>query len=177
MPRLGRGPNREITMTDHPHPTTGLGRPLLSQDRVAGLTLIAVSVFALWASSDLATGTLRFIGPGLMPKLLATLVGATGIILLVLSFLHPGGAMPRIPLRGPLCVLGGILAFALTVQSVGFAIAAPLLAIIAGLADREMRWLELLGFAAFMTVGCILVFKVGLNLPIPVLIIPGMIQY
>ena len=122
-------------------------------------------------------GTLRFIGPGMMPKLLATLVGVTGVILLALSFLKPGEAMSSIPLRGPVCVLAGILAFALTVQTVGFAVAAPLLALLAGLADKDMRWLELLGFAAFMTVGCILVFKVGLSLPIPVLIIPGIIQY
>ncbi|MTH78897.1 tripartite tricarboxylate transporter TctB family protein [Paracoccus aestuariivivens] len=164
-------------MTEKPSSVAGLGKVRLSQDRVAGLTLIAVSAFALWASSDLETGTLRFIGPGMMPKLLAALVGVTGTILLVQSFLMSGEAMPRIPLRGPLCVLGGILAFALTVQSVGFAIAAPLLAVIAGLADRDMRWIELLGFAAFMTIGCILVFKVGLSLPIPVLIIPGIIQY
>lgn len=164
-------------MTDQTHPAAGQGRVLLSQDRAAGLTLIAVSGFALWASSDLATGTLRFIGPGLMPKLLAALVGVTGIILLVLSFLRPSQPMPAIPLRGPVCVLAGILAFALTVQTLGFAVAAPLLALLAGLADRDMRWLELLGFAAFMTIGCILVFKVGLNLPIPVLIIPGIIQY
>lgn len=164
-------------MTDQTHPATGQGRVLLSQDRAAGLTLIAVSGFALWASSDLATGTLRFIGPGLMPKLLAALVGVTGIILLVLSFLRLSQPMPGIPLRGPVCVLAGILAFALTVQTLGFAVAAPLLALLAGLADRDMRWLELLGFAAFMTIGCILVFKVGLNLPIPVLIIPGIIQY
>ncbi|SOC45179.1 putative tricarboxylic transport membrane protein [Rhizobium subbaraonis] len=164
-------------MTDQSQPIEGLGRPRLSQDRVAGLTLIAVSAFALWASSDLETGTLRFIGPGLMPRLLASLVGVTGLILLVLSFLRLGEAMPRIALRGPVCVLAGILAFALTVQTVGFAIAAPLLAMLAGLADRDMRWIELLGFAAFMTVGCILVFKVGLNLPIPILTIPGIIQY
>ena len=172
-----RGPKREIAMTDQTHPAQGQGRVLLSQDRVAGLTLIAISAFALWASSDLETGTLRFIGPGLMPKLLAALVGVCGAILLVLSFLRPSEAMPKIPLRGPLCVLAGILAFALTVQTVGFAIAAPLLALLAGLADRDMRWGELIGFAIFMTVGCILVFKVGLNLPIPVLILPGIIQY
>lgn len=155
----------------------GTGRVILTQDRVAGLTLIFISGFALWASSDLETGTLRFIGPGLMPRLLAVLVGVTGLILLALSFMRSGEAMPTIPLRGPLCVLGGILAFALTVQNVGFAVAAPLLAVIAGLADREMRWIELLGFAAFMTIGCTLVFKIGLNLPIPLLIIPGIIHY
>jgi len=169
-------------MTDRTYPSSGdeadgQRQVILSQDRAAGLTLIAISAFALWASSGLETGNLRFIGPGLMPKLLAGLVGVVGLVLLALSFLRPGEAMPPISLRGPLCVLAGILAFALTVQSVGFAIAAPLLAVIAGMADREMRWLELLGFAAFMTLGCILVFKVGLNLPIPVLIIPGIIHY
>ena len=120
-----RGPKREIAMTDQTHPAQGQGRVLLSQDRVAGLTLIAISAFALWASSDLETGTLRFIGPGLMPKLLAALVGVCGAILLVLSFLRPSEAMPKIPLRGPLCVLAGILAFALTVQTAGFAVLGP----------------------------------------------------
>lgn len=78
-------------------------------------------------------------------------------------------------LRGPVFVIGGLLAFALTVKSVGLMLAGPLLAIISGAASNETKLKELVIFAIVITALCIALFKYALKLPMPVLIIPGVI--
>ncbi len=83
--------------------------------------------------------------------------------------------LDRSGLRGPIFVIGGLLAFALTVRSVGLVLAGPLLAVISGAASSETKLKELLIFAVAITLVCIAMFKYALKLPMPVLIIPGVI--
>ena len=71
------------------------------QDLVAGASLLAVSLFALWAAGPLDSGRLGAPGPGLLPRVLAVLLGAVGVWLLVLSLIRPGESLGRWPLRGP----------------------------------------------------------------------------
>lgn len=98
----------------------------------------------------------------------------TLIALLVTNVSHPGW-LDRSGLRGPLFLVGGLLAFALTVRNVGLIVAAPLLAMISGAASHETRFRELIIFAIVMTALCIGVFKYALSLPMPVFVIPGYI--
>jgi putative tricarboxylic transport membrane protein len=147
------------------------------QDFAAGLCLIAVAGFFLWASADLPQGTLRAMGAGMLPRAIAVLVGLCGVVLSVGAFLRDGEALPRWHWRGPFFVCAGVLAFALTIRSVGLIVAGPLVAVIAGAASSETKLGELIVFALIMTALCIGLFKYGLNLPIPVLIIPGLVHY
>ncbi len=145
------------------------------QDFAAGLCLVIVAVFALWASSNLAQGTLRAMGPGMLPRAFAVLLGLCGIGLIVFSFLKHGARLERWHLRGPFFVVLAIVAFALSVRTVGLALAGPLVAMISGAASPETKLKELIVFAVVITAFCIGLFKFALNLPIPVLIIPGII--
>lgn len=210
------------------------------QNFVAGLALMGVAVFALWASSDLPLGRLGAFGPGLLPRVVIAIIALFGVMLSVSAFMNDGdrvklsdysavlsiaaiaaiaaivgwllmaagvenlfGLQPvaavftllyivtmlwlvrmsvkapawldRSGLRGPIFVVGGLLAFALTVRSVGLIVAGPLLAFISGSASSETRVKELLIFAIAMTALCIALFKYALKLPMPVLIIPGVI--
>lgn len=145
------------------------------QALAAGLSLVAVAVFALWASSDLDQGRLGAMGPGMLPRAVAVLVGVVGVALAVTGLVKDGHGLERWHLRGPLFVFLGIVAFALTVRSVGLIVAGPLVAIISGAASAETRLRELIIFAVVMTALCIGLFKFALKLPIPVLIIPGVI--
>jgi hypothetical protein len=72
-------------------------------------------------------------------------------------------------LRGTIFVLGAIVAFATTVRPLGLLVAGPLSMLISSMADPDTRPMEIIVFTACMTVGCYLLFKVVLNLPIPVL--------
>ena len=76
-------------------------------------------------------------------------------------------------LRGPFFVVAGILAFAITIRLFGLVIAGPLAMIIGGFASSEVRMKEIIIFAAVMTAFCVGLFRYVLNLPIPILIIPG----
>ena len=77
--------------------------------------------------------------------------------------------------RGPIFVLGAVIMFAMSVRTLGLAIAGPLAVIISAFADKDSRPVEVLVFAAIMSVGCIALFKYALRLPIP--LAPFLIGY
>jgi hypothetical protein len=64
-------------------PAKRLGPIRGPQNFVAGLTLIALAAFAIWATGNLAQGTLRAMGPAMLPRWLAIGVGLCGLALVV----------------------------------------------------------------------------------------------
>jgi putative tricarboxylic transport membrane protein len=139
----------------------------LRQDFVGGLVIIAVAVFAFWQSADLPIGTLGGMGPGMLPRGLAVLLAALGALLCLDAVLEGGERLDRWSLRGPLFVLGAVVAFGVTVRPLGLVIAGPLAIVISAFASSEVRWSETLVVGALMTVFCIALFKFALGLPIP----------
>ena len=140
----------------------------LPQDAAAGLFLLVVAGIALWFSADLTAGTLRAMGPGMLPRALAVLVAIAGIVLIAGAWLVPGSRLEGWSLRGPIFVLGAIVVFAFTIRSLGLAVAGPLAVFIGSFASPEARVKEAAIFAVILTGACILLFKVFLRLPIPV---------
>ena len=145
------------------------------QDAAGGLFLVAVAAFALWQGADLAAGTPNQMGPGMLPRGLAVLVGVCGVALVVESFLTDGVGLERWHIRGPLFILGAAVAFALAVRPLGLAVAGPLAVIIGAFASRDTRLVETLIFGIAITAFCIGLFKFMLSLPIPVA--PWLIGY
>lgn len=146
-----------------------------SKQLLAGIVLVAVALLALWASADLEVGRLRAVGPGALPRALALLVLAIGVLFTIAALVRGGAPLGRWPLRGPLFVTLAIVAFALTIRSIGLVVAGPVVVIISGAASPETRPVELLIFAAVMTAFCVGLFRFALGLPIPVLHIPGLV--
>jgi len=145
------------------------------QDLVAGLALVAVALLALWAARALPGGRLGAPGPGLLPRVMATGLGLTGAALAVLSFLKAGEPLGRWPWRGPVLVLLAVAGFALTIRTPGLLVAGPLVVLVGGAASPESRPRELLIFAVVITLACAGLFRYALHLPIPVLVIPGVV--
>jgi putative tricarboxylic transport membrane protein len=143
------------------------------QDLVAGTSLLAVASFALWAAGPLARGSLGAPGPGLVPRVLALLLGASGAWLVLLGFLRAGEPIGRWPLRGPLLIALAVVAFALAIRVPGLMVAGPLAMMVAGAASPETRWRELAIFSVAVTAVCIGLFRSLLHLPIPILVLPG----
>lgn len=139
----------------------------LRQDAAAGLVVIGVAGFALWHGADLGAGTLRAIGAGMMPRALAVLFGALGLVLVISAVLQSGERLARWTLRGPLLILSAVVAFGVCVRPAGLAVAGPLAITIAAAASPETRWPETLVFAAVITAFCVLLFKFALGLAIP----------
>jgi Tripartite tricarboxylate transporter TctB family len=146
------------------------------QNLVAGLALIGLAAFVLWAIGDLSLGTLQEMGPALLPSCLAAGIGLCGAALVIASFIRAGDAIERWLVRGPVLVALAVVVFAVTIRPLGLAVAGPLTMVIGGYATPDVRFKEIVVFAAVMTAFCIGLFRYALNLPIPVLILRGIIQ-
>ena len=145
------------------------------QDAAAGAFFIVLAGIALWGGSSLSSGSLGQMGPGMLPRILSVLTLLGGIGLFVGAFFVPGAGLERWRLREPLFVLGAAVVFGLTIRPLGLLVAAPAVVLIATLASREPRWMEMLVFAVVMTASCFVLFKLMLGLPIPVA--PWLIDY
>ena len=140
---------------------------LSRQDFVGGLVVIAVAGTAFWLAGDLPRGTTGGIGPGTLPRGLSALLGLLGMMLVVASCMEKGSRLERLSIRGPVLILGAILAFGLVVRPLGLVAAGPLSILIAALAGDEVRWGEMVLFAVLITAFCIGLFKFALGLPVP----------
>jgi len=139
-----------------------------SLDFAGGLFLLALAGLGFIGGFNLPVGHLSGIGSGLLPKAVATLVAAFGLVLLVQSLVAGGDRLERFAIRGPIFVLGAVLVFAMTIRPLGLAIAGPLAVLISALADKETRPIEIVIYATLITAACIGLFKILLRLPIPV---------
>jgi hypothetical protein len=142
------------------------------QNLVSGLILIAASAFVVWMLSGLSQGTLRTMGPAMLPRWTAIAIGVCSSALVVLSFIKEGDALERWQMRGPLFVIAALIVFAATIREPGFLVAAPLAMLIAGFGSHEVRPRELVIFAIVMTIACAVMFRLVLNQPLPMLVIP-----
>ncbi|MBQ0821693.1 tripartite tricarboxylate transporter TctB family protein [Microvirga terrae] len=148
------------------------------QSLAGGLLLVALAALALWLTRDLDQGTLNAMGPAMLPRWLAIGVGLSGLALLAAAFLKDGDLLERWSLRGPVFVIGAIVAFALTIRGysfgsfgipgLGLLVAGPLAIILGGFATPEARLRDLVILALSLTPFCMVLFGDLLNLPIPV---------
>jgi putative tricarboxylic transport membrane protein len=147
----------------------------LRQDFAGGLVIIAIAAFAFWQGWELPMGTFGGMGPGMLPRGLAVLLAALGALLCLDAALEGGERLARWSLRGPLFVLGAIVAFGATVRPLGLLVAGPIAIVVSAFASAEVRWSETLIVGAVMTAFCIGLFKFALGLPIP--LAPWLIGY
>ena len=160
---------------ENPKPSGSLAQLLRQQDFVGGLVGIGLAAFAFWQSADLPMGTLRGMGAGMLPKSLAVTLGLLSAALVLDALLAGGPTIDRWPIRGPLFVLGAVVAFGLTVRPLGLVVAGPLAILIGSLASSEVRWKETIVVGAVVTAACVGLFKFALGLPIP--LAPWLIGY
>ena len=159
----------EIVMNQPAQPGDETASKRGTQDIAAGLFLIAVAAIAVIHALELPLGSLRAMGPGMLPMALAVLLGGLGIGVLVIGLLQPGHPFESWSLRGLIFILGSIIVFALTIRLFGLIVAGPVSMIIAGMADPQTNWKHTLIFAVVLTGFSILLFKVALRLPIPII--------
>jgi hypothetical protein len=143
------------------------------RDLLAGVSLAALAALALWKGAALPAGTLRAMGPGMLPRAVAAAIGVAGLLLVAFAFVRRGPRVGRWPLRAPLFVCLSVIAFSITIRSVGLVVAGPLVVVVGGAASSEVRPKELLVFALVMTTVCVGLFRYVLGLPIPILTIGG----
>ncbi len=140
-------------------------KPRAPQDYFGGIVLIAITLFALWASSDLE-GTRGFsFGPGTAPRMFGVLLLALGIGVAAVGVVTDGPKLAAYAWRGPLFVTLAILSFALTIRPLGLVFSAFASFMISALGTPETRWTETIIVGICLTIGCSLLFPYALGLP------------
>jgi putative tricarboxylic transport membrane protein len=136
------------------------------QDFWGGLALIIFAIFALWAGSDLS-GIRGFqFGPGTAPRMFAILLGLMGIVIMLTGLLTDGPRLAHYAIRGPVLVTAAILFFAVAIRPLGLVFTSFVTVLVAAAASEEVRWVETVIWAAFLTLFCSLLFPKALNLPL-----------
>lgn len=152
-----------------------IGTLSISQDLGAGLFLIALAAIAFFGTTNLHFGQGPSVGPGMMPRAVSVALAAFGVLFLAQGSMASGTRMDRWSIRGPFFVLGAALVFAWTIRPLGVIVAGPLAVMIASMADKDTRLIEVVPYAIIITLACIGLFSYGLRLPMPVT--PSAIPY
>ncbi|WP_426436134.1 tripartite tricarboxylate transporter TctB family protein [Bradyrhizobium genosp. P] len=137
------------------------------QDFVGGVALMAIALFALWASSDLQGMHGFSFGAGTAPRMFAVLLLLLGAAIALTGVLKDGPHIATYAWRGPLFVMLSILFFALAIRPLGLVVSAFSSFLIASLGSHETKWLEAIIVGACLTLGCALLFPYVLGLPMP----------
>jgi putative tricarboxylic transport membrane protein len=130
-----------------------------------GVVLVAIALLALYASRDLSGMEGFQFGPGTAPRIAAGLLGLVGIAVAITGFMFDGPKIDSYALRGPALVFIAILGFAVMVRPLGLVVTTYLTFMVSIFGSREMRFIESLIAAAVMTLFCIVLFYVLLELP------------
>ena len=153
-------------------PSQGPGKSIMPkwvrgpQDFVGGLALVAIALFALWASSDLQGMRGFSFGAGTAPRMFAFLLLGLGVAIAVVGVVTEGAHLAVYAWRGPLFVSLAILSFAITIRPLGLVISAFASFIISALGTPETRWRETIIVGICLTTGCSLLFPYALGLPL-----------
>src|SRR6478752_10440107 len=110
------------------------------QDFIGGIALMAIAVFALWASSDLQGMHGFSFGAGTAPRMFAGLLLGLGFAVMVVGLVADGSHLAAYHWRGPLFVSLAILSFALTIRPLGLVVSAFASFLISALGTPETRW-------------------------------------
>jgi putative tricarboxylic transport membrane protein len=133
------------------------GRIRDARDFWTGVMCMGFALAAIVLGRRYPVGTPAAMGPGMFPMALGGCLGLLGLVC-SLRAMRPGKAVARIEAVQPrpvLLVLGSIVTYGVTLPKLG--LAAP-----------GFRWVEVTVFGAILTLGCVLVFVVGLKMPVPI---------
>jgi putative tricarboxylic transport membrane protein len=139
------------------------------QDFVGGLALVAIAVFALWASSDLQGMRGFSFGAGTAPRMFGYLLLGLGIAITIVGLISDGEHITTYAWRGPLFVSLAILSFAVMIRPMGLIVSAFASFMIAALGTPETKWKQTIIVAVCLTAFCSLLFPYALGLPLQML--------
>lgn len=166
----------------NPGPAHPLLRRLLRKNVLSGLMFIAIASLGLWLSRDYPIGTLRRMSTGFMPQMLCwLLMGLGGIVLLQGLLAHDGSKMASEIGYADKAAEGrenywsigfvalSLVAFALTIETLGLVVAIIFLVVIASFAYRGIAWWETASTAIGLTVLSWLIFVLGIGMTVKIL--------
>jgi putative tricarboxylic transport membrane protein len=137
------------------------------RDYYGGLALIAMAMFAVWASNDLPGMHGFAFGPGTAPRIFASVLVFMGAVVAIIGMFAEGAGLEHYAFRGPFFITIATIVFAFTIRSFGLVISSMVSILISAAGSPETRWIETAIWAAVLTGFCSLLFPYALNLPMP----------
>jgi putative tricarboxylic transport membrane protein len=147
-----------------------------NQDSYSAIALFVLALAVGIQASRFPIGSLKSVGPGFLPLVLAVLLGFLSVALFVGSLRSgKGGSTFKWPERwlGMSMVLLAILAYGFFLKNIGFLFSTFLIAFVLFKYSDPGRWLRPLVEATATTIFNLLVFKIWLGIPLPT----GLIGY
>ena len=143
---------------------------LLSKDFLSGVMFIVFGLAALWFGRNLQMGTTVRMGPGYVPHMLAYIMMGLGGIIVVIALLTSTGERTEAPKWKPITMVTiGIVCFALLFERAGLLPALVALILITSLGGEEFKLTEVIANMVVLSIMCIVVFKLGLQMNISVI--------
>jgi hypothetical protein len=130
--------------------------------------LVVLAAVALVATSALKPGSAADMGPGYVPRGLASIILAFGVLLVGRAFLVARRPLPGTRLRPLLMILAALAVFAVLLPRVGLVFTALATVACATPAASDWRWRESVPFAVALAAVSVFLFVHGLGLPVPV---------
>jgi hypothetical protein len=144
-------------------------KPKAPQDYFGGVVLMALALFALWASSDLQGMRGFSFGAGTAPRMFGVLLLLLGVAIALVGVLVDGPKLATYHWRGPLFVSLGILSFAVAIRPMGVIFSALASFLISAIGSPETKWKEAIIVGICLTTFCSLLFPYALGLPLQML--------
>lgn len=139
------------------------------KDFILGLLYILGGIALALVARTYTVGTLRDMGPGCLPLILAGCLAGLGLILLVQSFAGDRDKMNRVFSRPLLMISGSVILFGLLIRPAGAVVAIAVLIAGAAFAHPKHTPATAAGTAIALAAGSILLFVILLGQQIPVL--------
>ena len=130
--------------------------------------LILLAIVALTETRNLSMGTAEDMGPGYVPRALAFIIMAFGLVIAGRGFFAKHRSLPAIKFRPILSVLVSLAVFALLLPRGGLALATLATMACSTFATADYKWRESVIFAVIITAFTVLLFVYGLGLPLSV---------
>ena len=139
-------------------------------DLLAGLIFVAFGVAFATASLRYEVGTPLRMGPGYFPLALGGILAFLGLLIVAKGFISSSSdeePFGTVPWRALVLIVLALLFFGLTVRGLGVVPATAVTALLTALASYRTSILAAVAIAAGLTVLCVLVFLLALQLRLP----------
>jgi hypothetical protein len=137
------------------------------QDLGAGVVFLLIGAAGAYFGKDLAFGTAARMGPGYFPVLLSWLIIGIGVIVAARGLTVEGPPIDPPQVRPILFVVAAILMFGTLLDTIGLALTAVMLTLVAAHARRDASLREALLLGAALALFAVIVFVYALSQPLP----------
>ena len=150
-------------------PTLEIVRKAL-KDILAGSVFIAFGLFFALVSLTYEVGSPLNMGPGYFPLVLGGILVLLGIIVVAKGFVAgEGESIGTIPWRSMVLIVAAIIFFGATVRGLGLVPSLFITSLLTAFAGYRTEIVPAVVISAGLTIVCVLIFSVGLQLRVPLI--------